>query len=220
MHQPGRGIFITFEGIEGCGKTTQITILARALEKQGHQVVITREPGGSPIANQIRSILLSADNVAMVPLTELFLYEAARAQHLSEVVTPALDRGAVVLCDRFTDATIAYQGYGRGLDLSTISTLNRLATSGLTPQLTLLFDCDVETGLGRAQARIASLTGEREERFELESLAFHERVRQGYLALAQQEPERFSIIPAKGDIDQVSKTVWQEIDQRFASGLR
>ncbi|HEU0264633.1 MAG TPA: dTMP kinase, partial [Geobacterales bacterium] len=165
MHQPGRGIFITFEGIEGCGKTTQIAILAQALEKQGHQVVITREPGGSPIANQIRSILLSADNVAMVPLTELFLYEAARSQHLSEVVTPALDRGAVVLCDRFIDATIAYQGYGRGLDFSTISTLNRLATSGLTPQLTLLFDCDVETGLGRAQARIASLTGEREERF-------------------------------------------------------
>ncbi len=173
--------FITFEGIEGCGKTTQLRLLARRLEADGHAVTVTREPGGCPIADQIRNILLDADNQAITPLTELLLYAAARAQHMSEVVTPALEAGGIVLCDRFTDATIAYQGYGRRLDLAVIDKLNQLATGGIRPDLTVLLDCPAETGLKRAISRINSAAGAREERFELESLQFHQRVRDGYL---------------------------------------
>ena len=140
--------FITFEGIEGCGKTTQLQLLARRLEFGGHPVTITREPGGCPIADQIRNILLDADNRAIMPLTELLLYAAARAQHVRELLTPALEAGGIVLCDRFTDATIAYQGYGRRLDLAVINQLNLLATGGIRPDLTVLLDCPAETGLG------------------------------------------------------------------------
>jgi dTMP kinase len=190
--------FITFEGIEGCGKTTQLRLLARRLEAAGHAVTVTREPGGCPIADQIRNILLDAENHAITPLTELLLYAAARSQHMSEVVTPTLEAGGIVLCDRFTDATIAYQGYGRKLDLALIDKLNQLATGGMRPNLTVLLDCPAETGLKRAISRINNASGAREERFELESLQFHQRVRDGYLALARQEPERFVIIDAAG----------------------
>ena len=186
--------FITFEGIEGCGKTTQIRRLAAHLEAKGYPLVLTREPGGCPIADQIRSILLDAANSAMQPMTELFLYAAARAQHMAEVIAPALAAGQIVLCDRFTDATLAYQGYGRELDRSVITELNRMATGGLRPDLTVLIDCPVEVGLGRATARISGLEGDKEERFERESLQFHERVRAGYRQLASQERERFIII--------------------------
>jgi dTMP kinase len=196
------GMFITFEGVEGCGKTTQLKLLKERLRVAGHRVTATREPGGCPIADQMRAILLDAANSAITPLAELLLYAAARAQHVQEVIQPALERGEVVLCDRFTDATVAYQGHGRGLDLGTITELNRLATGELEPQLTLLIDCPVEVGLGRARARIEAASGAREERFELESVRFHERVRQGYLALADAAPDRFLVIDGSGDVAQ------------------
>jgi dTMP kinase len=199
--------FITFEGIEGCGKTTQLLLLARRLEGIGHAVRVTREPGGCPIADQIRNILLDADNHAITPLAELLLYAAARAQHMLEVVIPALEAGVIVICDRFTDATLAYQGYGRQLDLAVIHRLNELATGAILPDLTLLLDCPVETGLERAISRINSAPGAREERFELESLQFHQRVRDGYLALAQQQPARFVIIDATAGIRETEEAI-------------
>jgi dTMP kinase len=208
--------FITFEGIEGCGKTTQLRLLARRLEAAGHAVTVTREPGGCPVADQIRNILLDAENHAITPLTELLLYAAARSQHMSEVVTPALEAGGIVLCDRFTDATIAYQGYGRQLDLAAIDKLNQLATGGMRPDLTVLLDCPTETGLKRAISRINSASGAREERFELESLQFHQRVRDGYLRLAQQEPERFVIIDAAAGIPETEETIAAAVLKRIA----
>jgi dTMP kinase len=194
------GFFITFEGIEGCGKTTQLRLLKERLQAAGEKVTSTREPGGCPIADQMRAILLDAGNSAITPLSELLLYAAARAQHVQEVIVPALARGEIVLCDRFTDATVAYQGHGRGLDLKTIAELNRLATGALEPKLTLLIDCPVEIGLARALARIEAGSGAREERFELESVRFHERVRGGYLGLADAFPERFVVIDGSGDV--------------------
>ena len=209
--------FITMEGIEGCGKTTQLHLLARRLESEGHRVTVTREPGGCPIADQIRNILLDADNKAIRPVTELLLYAAARAQHVSEVVAPALEAGMIVLCDRFTDATLAYQGHGRGLDLDLIRHLNRLACGGINPDLTLLLDCPVEIGLGRAVSRINSTDGPKEERFEQESLRFHRRVHEGYLELAQREPERFVIIDAAGGIEETEAAIAGVVLERLGS---
>lgn len=186
--------FITFEGIEGCGKTTQVHLLAETLRASGEQVLTTREPGGCDIADKIRAILLDAAHTALTPLAELLLYAAARAQHVTEIVRPALAAGATVLCDRFTDATLAYQGYARGLSHQQIRELNRIATDGIEPWHTFLIDCPVDVGISRATARIAASTGPREERFEQEKTAFHHRVRQGYLDLAGAEPERFTVI--------------------------
>ncbi|CAH2031514.1 dTMP kinase [Trichlorobacter ammonificans] len=192
-------MFITFEGIEGSGKSTQIRLLADTLRAGGATVLLTREPGGCPVADRIRAVLLDAENRAMVAMTELMLYAAARAQHLAEVVRPALAAGAIVLCDRFSDATRAYQAFGRGLPRETVEQLNQLACDGLAPDLTLLLDCDTATGLERARSRIeAAGSGPREERFELEALSFHQRVREGYLRLAAEEPERFAVVPAEG----------------------
>jgi len=201
------GFFITFEGVEGCGKTTQLRLLKERLLAAGEKVTSTREPGGCPIADQMRAILLDAGNSAITPLAELLLYAAARAQHVQEVIAPALAAGEIVLCDRFTDATIAYQGHGRGLDLATIAKLNRLATGGVEPKLTLLIDCPVKVGLSRALARIEAGSGAREERFELESILFHERVRQGYLGLAAVSPRRFVVIDGTGDVEQTERLV-------------
>jgi dTMP kinase len=212
------GCFITFEGIEGCGKTTQIKLLAQRLEKLGHRITVTREPGGSPVADKIRNILLDADNRAMVPMTELLLYAAARAQHVSEVVAPALEVDRIVLCDRYTDATIAYQGCGRGLDRKVIDELNRLATAGVRPDITLLLDCPAETGLERAFSRINGSTGAREERFELESLQFHRRVREGYLELAAKEPERFIVIDAGRSIVEIEDAIADAVLARLEAG--
>jgi len=209
------GFFITFEGIEGCGKTTQLRLLKERLQASGEQVTSTREPGGCPIADQMRAILLDAGNSAITPLAELLLYAAARAQHVQEVIVPALARGEIVLCDRFTDATVSYQGHGRGLDLDTISQLNRLATGGVEPKLTLLIDCPVEIGLSRALARIEAGSGAREERFELESRRFHERVRQGYLGLAAAFPERFLVIDGSGDVAQTERLVNEALSARI-----
>lgn len=211
--------FITFEGIEGCGKTTQLQLLARRLERLGHRVTVTREPGGCPISDRIRNILLDADNRAMAPTTELLLYAAARAQHVSEVILPSLRAEIIVLCDRFTDATIAYQGYGRGLEEKTIDRLNLLATGGIRPHLTLLLDCPPETGLDRAFSRINGREGAREERFELESIQFHQRVRKGYLELAGREPERFVVIDADRGINEIEDAVAAAVLKRLASSV-
>jgi len=201
--------FITFEGIEGCGKTTQIRLLAERLRQRGFEILVTREPGGCPIADAIRSILLHPDSRALVPRAELLLYAAARAQHVDEIIRPALARGALVLCDRFIDATVAYQGGGRSLDLSLIDSLNALATDSVVPDMTLLLDMPVEEGLKRARQRNASTP--EEDRFEREAIDFHRRVRSEYLQLARQHP-RFMVIDATGPVDVVAKRIGAAVE--------
>ena len=209
------GFFITFEGIEGCGKTTQLQRLAAALTAAGQAVLVTREPGGCAIADALRAVLLDSANQAMAPTTELLLYAAARAQHVAEVIRPALAEGRIVLCDRFSDATLAYQGYGRGLDRELIRELNRVATGGLVPDLTVLLDFPAEEGLARARQRNAGSSGPDEGRFEAESLAFHRRVREGYLALATAAP-RFRIVDARGDQETVAARIDTALAPLFA----
>lgn len=209
------GYFITFEGVEGCGKTTQIKLLAELLSARGIPTVLTREPGGCPISDKIRAILLDAENRALSPLAELMLYGAARAQHVSEVISPALESGKVVLCDRFCDATVAYQSFGRGIDRSVIDSLNLYACHGVAPDLTVLMDCDPVIGLERARRRIEAASGPREERFELEALAFHQRVRAGYLQLAKDEPDRFLIINGSDTIEAIFAAISAQIPARI-----
>jgi dTMP kinase len=190
-------MFITFEGIEGCGKTTQIRRLRQVLKDRGLPALITREPGGTAIGKQIRAILLDPHNKKIQPKAELFLYLADRCQHLAEKIEPALQRGEWVICDRFWDATVVYQGLARGLDLKTLKRLRPLVLNGTIPDRTFLLDCPVEIGLDRAWKRIErSGTIDRESRFETESRAFHEKIRRGYLRLARQEPRRFRILDA------------------------
>ena len=198
--------FITFEGIEGSGKSTQLLTLGRDLETRGYRVMTTREPGGCPIADAIRAILLDPANQALRPRAELLLYAAARAQHVEQVIRPALAAGTVVLCDRFADATTAYQGGGRKLDAGLVAQLNTIATAGLAPDLTLLLDCPVELGLPRARQRNQQDLLQDEGRFELEELDFHQRVRTAYLALAECET-RFRVVDATGPVDQVAVRV-------------
>jgi dTMP kinase len=175
--------------------------------------VITKEPGGTPISDRVRAILLDSAAAGMDATTELLLYAASRRQHVVEVIQPALQRGVPVLCDRYTDATLAYQGYGRLLDLDRLQTLNQWATDGVKPDLTLLFDLDEEAGLTRAHARNAGMEVD-ESRFELEDLRFHRRVREGYLSLAAAEPERFAIVEAMGSIDEVFARTLETLRQR------
>ncbi len=185
------GFFITFEGIEGSGKSTQIALLDEALRQQGYSLVRTREPGGCAIADQIREILLHPQNSALNSTAELLLYAAARVQHVNEVIAPALKRDQLVLCDRYTDATKAYQGNGRGLNQQLIQDLNQIAAGTVVPDLTILIDLPVEIGLSRALSREIAQQDDSEGRFEREEIAFHQRVREGYLSLAQNESERF-----------------------------
>jgi len=201
-------MFITFEGIEGSGKTTQVKHVADFLRKKGHDCVITREPGGTPIGEKIRAILLDPASKGMNPLTELLLYTADRVQHVKELLGPSLAAGQTVLCDRYFDATLVYQGYARGLDIELIEQLHKLLLAGLRPDITFLLDLPPETGLSRAWAQInnGNRTG-RESRFEKEALSFHEKVRAGYLALARKEPERFRIIDASRDVDEVQQEI-------------
>jgi len=207
------GFFITFEGIEGCGKTTQIRHLTAHLEEKRLPFLLTREPGGTEIGDRIRQILLSSENSRMEPVTEFFLYEAARAQHLSQVVLPALTDGKMVLCDRFADATVAYQGYGRGLNLTWIEEIHNRFLKGLKPNLTFLLDLPVEEGLRRAWKRIENQTV-KEDRFEKEALAFHRRVREGYLFLARQEPNRIIVLDGMKD----EKSIHREIINHLPKG--
>ena len=184
-------MFITLEGPEGSGKSSQIVLLADFLRQQGLTVLVTREPGGTFIGDQIRACLHDVANTAMSPATELLLYSASRAQLVSERIRPALAGGKIVLCDRFADSTLAYQGYGRNLDLTTLRLITEFATGGLKPDLTLLLDIDVERGLSRRREG-----GEEMNRLDLELVSFHRRVRAGYHALAQAEPERWVVVAA------------------------
>ena len=202
------GFFITFEGIEGCGKSTQVKLLAGMLKEGGNSCVVTREPGGTPIGTKIREILLNPDNAGMAPEAELLLYAADRVQHMRELIKPALDSGKIVVCDRFTDATMAYQGLGRGLDMALIRELNRIASLGIRPDLTLLLDCPAETGIERALDRNSRNGHAKDDRFEREVMAFHQKVRDGYLAIAKEEPERVKVVNAIKDIQSMHGEIW------------
>lgn len=202
-----KGKFITFEGIEGSGKSTQIVLLANYLKAHNRTVTLTREPGGTAIGDQVRKILLDPANTALVARAELLLYAAGRAQHLEELIRPELESGKVVLCDRFSDATLAYQGYGRGLDLEMIRALDRIVTGGMVPDMTILLDIDAATGLARARGRNSSSGLEAEARFENEHVAFHDRVRRGYLTLASREPGRFFVLDATATPDQIQNRI-------------
>jgi dTMP kinase len=205
-----RGHFITLEGIEGSGKTTQAARLKDLLVRKGLDVVVTREPGGSPIAEKIREILLDPRNRKMVALTELFLYEASRTQHVAEIVRPALEAGKTVICDRFFDASTAYQGNARGLDMAMVERLNLLATGGVVPDLTIVLDLPAEVGLRRL--------GRSRDRIESEAIEFHERVRQGYLKIARHDADRIKVVDASGGIDDISLAVAGIVETWLAAG--
>jgi dTMP kinase len=206
-------LFITFEGVEGSGKTTQIQRLKRYLTKRGTPCKVTREPGGCPIGDKVRKILLNPEHRAMTPLSELLLYEASRIQHVKEVIEPHLRKGVVVLCDRFSDATVAYQGYGRGIDLRVVESLNRLTSQGIKPDITFLLDCPSHLGLKRALQRNRTLNKEREGRFEKEKIQFHHRVRRGYLSIAEKEPDRVKVIDTREGEDKVFEKILKIVDE-------
>ena len=208
-------MFITFEGIEGCGKTTQIKCLSRTLTRCEIPHVTTLEPGGTEVGKHIRRILLDAGNKGLVPLAELMLYEADRAQHIEEIVGPALEQGKWVLCDRFTDATVAYQGAARGQDGQFVDFLNDKATKGIKPDRTFLLDCPVETGLARALARNRLARDKGQDRFEREKRAFHRDVRDAYLELAQKDTQRFIVIDAASSIHEMEIEILQHVRSMF-----
>jgi len=201
-------MFITLEGIEGSGKTTQIGHIFEFLKSKGYECVLTREPGGTKIGKKIRAILLDPENKDMDPLAELLLYTADRAQHIKELITPSLSAGKTVLCDRYFDATVVYQGFARGLDIALINSLHKLALNDLKPDITLLLDLPPEIGLSRAWKQINNGTRTSDEtRFEKEKLSFHKKVRAGYLELARLEPGRFQIIDASKNENQVKQQI-------------
>ncbi len=207
-----KGLFITFEGIEGCGKSTQVKLLERRLRMRRIPVIATREPGGTGIGKIIRKTLLDARNTAISPLTELLLYAADRAQHVKEVIRPGLREGNWVLCDRFMDATEAYQGRARGQSADLIRCLNDLVIQGLRPDLTFLLDLSVETGLDRAFRRNRLSNTANQDRFERERLSFHRKVRRAYLQLARKEKDRFVIIDAGAGKKEVEEAVFRFIE--------
>lgn len=192
------GLFITFEGADGCGKTTQLNLLKEYLMKNGYDVLLTREPGGKGLGEKFREILLNYDGVVS-ERCETFLFLADRAQNIDQIVKPAIENGQIVLCDRHIDSSVAYQGYGRGLDIDEIKKLNMLATGGLLPDLTLVFDIDIETSMQRV--------GKQKDRMESSGNAFFNRVRNGYLELAKQEPSRLKVVDATGSIEDIHKQV-------------
>ncbi len=212
-------MFVTLEGIEGSGKTTQVEKIVAFFETRGYDCVTTREPGGTAIGAHIRRLLLDPGNTDLVPQAELLLYTADRVQHIREVIAPALMRGCAVICDRFFDATLVYQGYARGLDRSLIRSLHRLVCDDLQPDITLLLDLSPSLGLSRAWRRIqAGGPLQPESRFEQEAIAFHQRVREGYLDLARKEPQRFHIIDAAQEQDAVTRAVINVLNHRIAGG--
>lgn len=208
-----RGTFITFEGIDGSGKSTQARLLFQYLQSKGLDVLLTREPGGNNLAEKLRRLLLDPRH-KISPLAELFLYQAARIEHTEEIIIPALKKGKTVICDRYTDATVAYQGYGRGISLKIISRLNAIATKNLKPDLTILLDLPPETGL----ARRIKLTNSNTDRLEKENIAFHHRVRQGYRRLSQAEPKRIKIFPALGSPDKLTKKIQEYVRKKLKLG--
>ena len=208
--QPRKGMFITFEGPDGSGKTTQMRLLAERLRQRGREVVETQEPGGTGIGVQIRSILLSSDNRNLCPIAEMLLYFAARAQNFDERILPAWERGAVVLSDRFTDSTLAYQGEGRQLGPEVVMQLHNIACHGLQPDLTICIDVETEVGLERVRAR----NGAKRDRMDEETVEFHRRVRQMYLKLGEQHPERIKLVDGNGLMEDVSNRIWRVVEQR------
>jgi dTMP kinase len=204
-----RGVFITFEGMDGCGKTTQMRRLAKRLRSNGRTVLETAEPGGTEIGSQIRRILLDSANHGLYPTAELLLYFASRAQNVDQLILPALSEGNIVLSDRFTDSSLVYQGCGRGLGAETVLALDRIACRGLKPDLTLLIDIDLTTSLARAEAR--NVRGNRTDRMEEQEAAFYEKVRDAYLALAAREPDRLRTIDGRAGIETVEKQIWSVV---------
>ncbi|MBD3379842.1 MAG: dTMP kinase [Candidatus Omnitrophica bacterium] len=200
-----RGVFITFEGPEGSGKSTQAGRVAEELRKEGHDVVYTAEPGGTPLGDRIRDILLQKDGIRLGRVAELLLFEADRAQHVEDMIAPALQEGKIVICDRFNTATLAYQGYGLGMDLRDIVKIDSLACGGVTPDLTVLLDIEVETGLKRA-GKVGKA-----DRMEKRSLEFHNRVRKGYLDLAAASEDRMKIIQVRDSRDETYSEVREVI---------
>ncbi|MBM3289083.1 MAG: dTMP kinase [Candidatus Hydrogenedentes bacterium] len=200
------GLFVTFEGIEGCGKSTQVALLKERLEAEGHKTVVTREPGGTVNGEQVRSILLDPANTGIKSVTELLLYAAARAQHVDELIRPALASGAIVVCDRFADSTTAYQGAGRAIERDLIQRAHDLATRGTWPDLTILLDLPAEIGIERARAT-------RElDRIEAEPLAFHRAVRNEFLHIAEHDPLRVRTIDATRPIGEIADIVWRIVE--------
>lgn len=206
-------MFITLEGPDGSGKTSQLPALKEFLQDAGYEVVLTREPGGTPVGNQIREVLMNLKNVSITPRTEILLFLAARAQHVEELIRPALAAGKIVLCDRFGDSTLAYQGFGHRIDLDTLQMLLDFSTGGLKPDLTLLMDVPVEVGMERKRVNSTEWN-----RLDAYTLAFHERVRQGYFALAEAEPARWVIIDATKDKDSVQKALQTAVTSRLVGG--
>jgi dTMP kinase len=195
-------MFVTLEGPDGSGKTTQIRLLHEALVAAGYDVLLTREPGGTPIGDQVRAVLHDVANVELVATAEILLYSASRAQLVAQVIRPALAAGKIVLCDRYADSTMAYQGYGRGLDLEALRTITHFATGGLKPDLTVLLDLEPEVGLSRRQ-----VGGGEWNRMDQQGPDFYQRVRQGYMALAAEEPERWIQMDASGSVEEVARAV-------------
>lgn len=204
------GIFITFEGGEGGGKTTQSRLLAHSLKEAGHAVLQTREPGGTKGAEQIRELLVKGDAARWDAVTECLLHTAARRDHVEKMIKPALASGGVVICDRFVDSTIAYQGYGQGLGEEFIATLHQLAIGGLMPDLTILLDIAPNQGIGRANSR-----KDGNNRYEDMELAFHTKLREGFVAMASRKPQRFLVIDASASIGKIQSKIWSEVCTRF-----
>lgn len=213
------GIFITLEGIDGTGKSTQMRLLVKHLRSRGHRVVVTREPGGTKLGEQIRAILLASQTCRVAPLAELALIYVARAQHLEEVVRPALARGQLVVSDRFNDASLAYQGHGRGLGEATVRAFDRIVCGRIQPQLTLLLDLDPRVALARAQGR-EMRRNSAHSRFEAQGLKFHQRVRAGYLAIAKRDPRRVKLVSADRPVTEVQAEICRIVDKFLDSNER
>lgn len=204
-------LFITLEGPEGSGKTSAIKLVREALEQMGHEIIMTREPGGTPISEQIRNVILDKDNTAMDSRTEALLYAASRRQHLVEKIWPALKEGKIVFCDRYLDSSLSYQGYARGLGIDDILKVNEYATEGTFPHITFLFDIDPELGL----ERISKNKDREVNRLDVEKLSFHQKVREGYLILSKRFPDRYIVIDASKPLEEVSSNVLKEILNRL-----
>jgi dTMP kinase len=213
------GLFITLEGIDGTGKSTQLRLLAQHLKKRGLAVRVTREPGGTQVGERIRKILLASTTVRLAPLAELALMYAARAQHLQEVIRPALAKGEIVVSDRYNDASLAYQGYGRELGVETVRAFDRIVCARTQPDLTIVLDLPPRLSLERAQGR-QSRRKSKQQRFELQGMNFHKRVRDGYLAIARKQPRRVKVVPADGPVAEVHAEICKLVDAFLARRLK